>query len=76
MRATVMHGAGDVRVENVPDATLIESTDALLPSLLTLSDVMGTGHDAAHAAKVAPGKVVEWMGKVSDEQYLAPATTA
>ena len=30
MRATVMHGAGDVRIENVPDATLIEPTDAIL----------------------------------------------
>jgi threonine dehydrogenase-like Zn-dependent dehydrogenase len=30
MRATVMYGAGDVRVENVPDARLIESTDALV----------------------------------------------
>jgi threonine dehydrogenase-like Zn-dependent dehydrogenase len=30
MRATVMYGAGDVRVENVPDAHLIESTDALV----------------------------------------------
>jgi threonine dehydrogenase-like Zn-dependent dehydrogenase len=30
MRATVMYGAGDVRVENVPDAHLIEPTDALV----------------------------------------------
>ena len=30
--------------------------DALMPSLLTLSDVMGTGHHAALAAKVAPGR--------------------
>src|SRR5215203_2987424 len=30
--------------------------DALMPSLLTLSDVMGTGHHAAVAAKVGPGK--------------------
>jgi threonine dehydrogenase-like Zn-dependent dehydrogenase len=30
MRATVMYGAGDVRVEDVPDARLIESTDALV----------------------------------------------
>jgi len=28
MRATVMYGAGDVRVENVPDARLVEPTDA------------------------------------------------
>lgn len=30
--------------------------DALLASLLTLSEVMGTGHHAAIVAKVAPGK--------------------
>lgn len=30
MRATVMYGAGDVRIEDVPDARLIESTDALV----------------------------------------------
>ncbi len=30
MRATVMYGAGDVRVENVPDARLLEPTDALV----------------------------------------------
>lgn len=29
MRAAVMYGAGDVRVENVPDAHLAEPTDAL-----------------------------------------------
>src|SRR4051812_46383715 len=30
MHATVMYGAGDVRVETVPDAHLIESTDAVV----------------------------------------------
>ncbi|MGI8579264.1 MAG: zinc-dependent alcohol dehydrogenase family protein [Solirubrobacteraceae bacterium] len=30
MRATIMYGAGDVRVEDVPDATIAEPTDALL----------------------------------------------
>src|SRR5437899_3357572 len=30
MRATVMYGAGDVRIESVPDAQLIEPTDALI----------------------------------------------
>src|SRR6266542_1286320 len=30
MRATVMYGAADVRIENVPDARLIEPTDALV----------------------------------------------
>src|SRR3989442_1437165 len=31
MRAAVLYGAGDVRLENVPDARLIEPTDALVP---------------------------------------------
>src|SRR5215210_6578344 len=136
MRATVMFGADDVRIEDVPDATIVEPTDALIrvtracicgsdlhpyhqmersetgtrmgheavgvvedvgsqvtkikkgdlvvmpfaysdgtlfalpvgeddalmPSLLTLSDVMGTGHHAAVVAKVGPGKSVAVVG--------------
>jgi threonine dehydrogenase-like Zn-dependent dehydrogenase len=30
MRATVMYAAGDVRVEDVPDAAIVEPTDAIL----------------------------------------------
>jgi threonine dehydrogenase-like Zn-dependent dehydrogenase len=36
--------------------------EAMLASLLTLSDVMGTGHHAAHIARVAPGKTVAVVG--------------
>src|SRR3954452_617769 len=36
--------------------------DVLMPSLLTLSDVMGTGHHAARAANVGPGKTVAVVG--------------
>jgi threonine dehydrogenase-like Zn-dependent dehydrogenase len=36
--------------------------EALLPSLLTLSDVMGTGHHAAVAARVGPGKTAAVVG--------------
>jgi threonine dehydrogenase-like Zn-dependent dehydrogenase len=36
--------------------------DALLASLLTLSDVMGTGHHAAVSARVGPGKSVAVVG--------------
>lgn len=36
--------------------------DALMPSLLTLSDVMGTGHHAAVVAKVGPGASVAVVG--------------
>jgi threonine dehydrogenase-like Zn-dependent dehydrogenase len=36
--------------------------DALMPSLLTLADVMGTGHHAALAARVTPGHSVAVVG--------------
>ena len=59
-------GQGEaVRVPQA-DGTLVVlpvgEDDALMPSLLTLSDVMGTGHHAAVAAKVAPGKTVAVVG--------------
>ncbi len=44
-----------VATEEVPD-------DALVPSLLTLSDVMSTGHHAAVSAGVGPGKTVAVVG--------------
>src|SRR5215207_2622538 len=40
----------------------VAEDDALMPSLLTLSDVMGTGHHAAVVAKVGPGKSVAVVG--------------
>jgi threonine dehydrogenase-like Zn-dependent dehydrogenase len=40
----------------------VDEDDALMPSLLTLSDVMGTGHHAAVSAKVAPGHKVVVVG--------------
>ena len=36
--------------------------DALMPSLVTLSDVMGTGHHAAVVAKVGPGERAAVVG--------------
>jgi threonine dehydrogenase-like Zn-dependent dehydrogenase len=36
--------------------------DALMPSLLTLSDVMRTGHHAALSAQVGPGRTVAIVG--------------
>lgn len=36
--------------------------EALMPSLLTLADVMGTGHHAAVAARVRPGHAVAVVG--------------
>jgi len=40
----------------------VSEDDALMPSLLTLSDVMGTGHHAAVVARVAPGKSAAVVG--------------
>jgi threonine dehydrogenase-like Zn-dependent dehydrogenase len=52
--------AGAVRLPYA-DGTLfplsVGEDDALTPSLLTFSDVMGTGHHAAVVAGVAPGKI-------------------
>jgi threonine dehydrogenase-like Zn-dependent dehydrogenase len=40
----------------------VGADDALMSSLLTLSDVMGTGHHAALSARVGPGKTVAVVG--------------
>src|SRR3954466_6073 len=40
----------------------VDKDDALMASLLTLSDVMGTGHHAAVTANVRPGKSVAVVG--------------
>jgi threonine dehydrogenase-like Zn-dependent dehydrogenase len=40
----------------------VGTDDALMPSLLTLTDVMGTGHHAALTAQVGPGKTVAVVG--------------
>ncbi len=40
----------------------VGADDALMPSLLTLADVMGTGHHAARMAKVAKGKRAAIVG--------------
>ncbi|EFC85530.1 alcohol dehydrogenase catalytic domain-containing protein [Parafrankia sp. EUN1f] len=63
-------GAGGVQAElaRVPQAagTLVkipgDVDEALLPSLLTLSDVYLTGWHAAHMGKVAPGSTVTVIG--------------
>jgi threonine dehydrogenase-like Zn-dependent dehydrogenase len=59
-------GQGEaVRVPQA-DGTLVAlpvgRDDVLMPSLLTLSDVMGTGHHAALAARVGPGTIVAVVG--------------
>ncbi|MBS1879577.1 MAG: zinc-dependent alcohol dehydrogenase family protein [Actinobacteria bacterium] len=54
-----------LRIPNA-DGTLYvlaaDSDEALMPSLLTLADVMGTGHHAAVASNVEPGKSVAVVG--------------
>jgi threonine dehydrogenase-like Zn-dependent dehydrogenase len=59
-------GQGEaVRVPQA-DGTLValpkDAGDALMPSLLTLADVMSTGHHAARTANVAPGKIAAVVG--------------
>jgi threonine dehydrogenase-like Zn-dependent dehydrogenase len=59
-------GQGEAVRVPLADGTLVKlpvrPDHALIPSLLTLTDVMGTGHHAALAAKVAPGKIVAVVG--------------
>jgi threonine dehydrogenase-like Zn-dependent dehydrogenase len=77
LQTSCLHGGryGDVDVDGgqgeavrVPQAegTLVVlpvgPDDALMPSLLTLTDVMGTGHHAALTARVGPGKTVAVVG--------------
>ena len=61
-------GGAQAEAIRVPqaDGTLFalsaEADEALMASLLTLSDVLGTGHHAAVTADVAPGKSVAVVG--------------
>lgn len=67
MRATVMYGAGDVRVENVPDARIIDPTDALVT--VTRACICGSDlwpyrdmEPAGHGARMGH----EFIGVVED----------
>jgi threonine dehydrogenase-like Zn-dependent dehydrogenase len=61
-------GGAQAEAVRIPqaDGTLVPlpvgRDDALMPSLLTLSDVMGTGHHAAVTARVGRGKAVAVIG--------------
>lgn len=59
-------GQGEAVRVPLADGTLVKlpvgPDHALMPSLLTLTDVMGTGHHAALAAKVERGKIVAVVG--------------
>ena len=74
MRATVMYAAGDVRVEDVPDAQLVEATDALVR--VTRSAIAG-GPAPARAyieellpdvleGTIEPGRVFDRSGGLDD----------
>jgi threonine dehydrogenase-like Zn-dependent dehydrogenase len=58
MRATVMHGAGDVRIEIVPDAHLIEPTDALV----TVTSAAICGSDLWPYKSMEPSETGRRMG--------------
>src|SRR3989441_1439185 len=58
MRAAVLYGAGDVRVENVPDARLVEATDALV----TVSRACICGSDLWPYKLTEPGETGRRMG--------------
>jgi len=59
-------GQGEAVRVPLADGTLVVlpvgPDHALMPSLLTLTDVMGTGHHAARAAKAGPGRTVAVVG--------------
>ena len=61
-------GGAQAEAVRVPlaDGTLfvlpVRQDEALMPALLTLSDVMGTGHHAARSARVTRGKRVAVIG--------------
>jgi threonine dehydrogenase-like Zn-dependent dehydrogenase len=63
---TLDGGQGEAVRIPLADGTLfalpVGPDHALMPSLLTLSDVMGTGHHAARRANVRPGKVAAVVG--------------
>jgi threonine dehydrogenase-like Zn-dependent dehydrogenase len=67
MRATVLYGAGDVRVEEVPDAALVEPTDAVVrvtAAAICGSDLWPYGSKPATGHGQRMGH--EFLGRVED----------
>ena len=58
MRATVMFGAGDVRIKDVPDARLIEPTDAVV----RVSRACICGSDLWPYGAMEPSETAQSMG--------------
>ena len=69
MRATLMYGAGDVRVENVPDPTLQQPTDALVR--VVRACICGSDLHPYHSMPASPsGSPMghEFIGVVEDDR--------
>lgn len=67
MRATVMHGAGDVRIENLPDPSLVEPTDAILR--VTRASICGSDlwpYASMEASETGQSMGHEAIGTVED----------
>src|SRR5437870_3523137 len=58
MRATVMHKAGDVRIEDVPDPSIVEPTDAIV----RVTSACICGSDLWPYADMAPSEAGQPMG--------------
>ncbi len=67
MRATTIHGPGDVRIETVPDPRILQPTDAIVQ--VTAACICGSDLWAYRGiAKREPGQRIghEFVGVVSD----------
>jgi threonine dehydrogenase-like Zn-dependent dehydrogenase len=58
MRATVMHAAGDVRIENVADPSIVDATDAIL----RVTKACICGSDLWPYASMEPSETGQSMG--------------
>lgn len=71
MRATVMHGAGDVRVEDVPDARIEEPTDAVIR--ITRACICGSdlwpykSLDPSEGARIMGHEAIGLVEEIGDE---------
>jgi quercetin dioxygenase-like cupin family protein len=78
MKATVMYDAGDVRVETVPDAQLIEPTDAagvaLTPAPSSTYDNGGDMEITRSSIETTPGPGEWFTGSVYIDAVAAPSS--
>ena len=71
MRGAVMYAAGDVRIENVPDPTIEETTDAVIR--VTRACICGS--DLWPYKTLQPGDGARVMGTRRSESSRRSATT-